>query len=379
VGAEPRGAPAAALAFALAFGGALASAGCRRQVGDGEPGPERRAVRCAPVALAEVDDAIELRGTVAPLPDRDAQVAPQVPGRIVAVTVREGDTVTAGQAVARIDDAPLVDQANEADAILAKTQAERRNAEATRARTERVFEHGIAARQEVDDAATRADTARAAETEAAAAAKRARRQVDRATVRSPLAGVVVRILRRTGELVDGTPATPVVEVADPSRLELVSDAAASDLVRVAPGARAEITVAALPGAAWTGAVSAVSPAVDRATGLGVVRMAIALGGAGRGDGGAATRPPIGVLGTARVIAGRPRKAPVVPREALRSGAGAEAEVVVCGADGAARVRRVRRGATAGAAVEVDGVAPGDAVALDPVGIVDGAPLEIEHK
>src|SRR6185369_9161785 len=117
-----------------------------------------------------------------------------------------------------------------------KAHAERKNAEATQARTERVFEHGVAARQEVDDAVTRTAMARAVETEAEVALKRTRRQVERATVRSPIAGVVVRLLRRPGELVDGTPATPVLEVADPSVLELVSDTTASDLVRIAKGA-----------------------------------------------------------------------------------------------------------------------------------------------
>ena len=178
---------------------AVTTAGCRR----GKPAaePERRTVHCAPVETAQVADAIELRGTIAPLPDRDAQIAPQVAGRIVQLLAREGDQVIAGQPVARVDDSILVDQSNEAQALLEKARAERRNADATHARTERVFEHGIAARQEVDDAATRSATAKAAEGEAEAAAKRARRQVDRATVRSPIAGVVVRLLRRPGELV----------------------------------------------------------------------------------------------------------------------------------------------------------------------------------
>ena len=198
---------------------AVALSACRRE--PAEPPAAKRQVRCAAVDSVAVTDAIELRGTVSPLPDRDAQVAPQVAGRIMQLLVREGDRVSAGQPIARIDNAVLVDQASEAEAAVAKTRAERRNAEATRARVERVFEHGIAARQELDDAATRADTARAGESEAETAAKRARRQVERATVRSPLAGVVVRILRRSGELVDGTPSTPIVEVADPSHLELV--------------------------------------------------------------------------------------------------------------------------------------------------------------
>src|SRR5439155_12452427 len=160
---------------------AAALGACRRE--PAEPPAAKRSVRCASVESVGVTDAIELRGTVSPLPDRDAQVAPQVAGRIMQVLVREGDRVSAGQPVARIDSAVFVDQASEAEAALSKTRAERRNADATRARVERVFEHGIAARQELDDATTRADTARAGESEAEGAAKRARRQVEPATVR----------------------------------------------------------------------------------------------------------------------------------------------------------------------------------------------------
>ena len=112
------------------------------------------------------------------------------------------------------------------------------------------------------------------------------------------------------------------------------------------GQRADLTVAALPGAAWTGTVSAVSPAVDRATGLGVVRVELGL--ADR------ARPPIGVLGTVRVNAGQARQTVVVPKEAARSGVGTEMEIVLCGADGLAHVRRLPRRPAVGDAVEVAG-------------------------
>jgi membrane fusion protein (multidrug efflux system) len=376
----PSSGAALALALAAAVAAALGGAGCRRgeheREGE-EPAHGKRTVRCARAETAPLADAIELRGTIAPPPDRDAQIAPQVAGRIEELSVREGDAVADGQQVARIDAAPLADQAREAEAALAKTRAELRNAEATRARTQRVYEHGIAARQEVDDATARAEAAKAAESEAAAVAQRAQRQVDRARVRSPLAGVVVRILRRPGELVDGTPATPVLEVADPSRLELVSDAAAADLVRVHRGQAAEVTVAALPGARFPAVVSVVSPAVDRATGLGTIRVAIDLtAGALK----AGVRPPIGVLGAARITVGAARAAVLVPRESVRAaGAGADAEVVVCGADGLAHVRRIRRGtaAAAGKVEVVDGVAAGESVAVDPViGLAEGDQIEV---
>src|SRR3569623_133372 len=142
----------------------------------------KRRGRCAPAQAMTVADTIQLTGTISALPDRDAQVAPQVPGRILEVRVREGDVVKAGQLVARVDGGPLSDEANAARASMARAEAEVKNAEATAARVQRVFEHGIAARQEVDDAAARAAAARASRDEAQASLRRAERQVGRASV-----------------------------------------------------------------------------------------------------------------------------------------------------------------------------------------------------
>jgi len=345
----------------------LALAGCRHA--EPEPAAPRRKVRCAPAVSRAVTDGVELRGAIAPLPDRDAQVAAQVSGRILSVLVREGDRVEAGQLIAKVDSGPLADDAHAATAALAKAHAEVKNAEATAARVQRVFEHGIAARQELDDATTRAEAARAAESEAAAASERAHRQLRRAEVASPLAGVVIRLFRRPGELVDGSPATPILEIADPSHLELTADAAASDLVRLRKGQRAEVSVAALPGRAWKGTVNVVSPAVDRATGLGVVRVTLELSD---GD-----RPPIGLLGLANVQLGAPRQVVGVPTAAIRNGRESEAEVVLCGADGLAHVLRIPRGTSASGKSEAKGVTAGQLVALDGLGINDGDPIERE--
>ena len=351
----------------LASLGALALAACQHK--DQAPEPTKRSVRCAIAKATTIADTIALRGTVSPLPDRDAQIASQVAGRVLQVQVLEGDAVAIGQPVARVDSAALVDEARAAEAAVARTRAELKNAEATSVRVQRVFEHGIAARQEVDDATARSDTATAAQTEAEAASRRAQRQVERAIVRSPLKGVVVRIFRRPGELVDGTPATPIVEVADVSRLELDADATASDLVLLRKGQKADFTIGALPSATWTGTVSAVSPAVDRVTGLGVVRIELTLGNG--------QRPPIGVLGTARVSTGESRRTVVVPKEAARSGAGSEMELVLCGDDGLAHVRRFPHRQNLGDAVEAVGLSAGQAVVVEPVlGVADGESLEI---
>jgi RND family efflux transporter MFP subunit len=372
------------LAAAMALIALAAFGGCRRGAAESDEGPAAaKRVRCARAEARELRDEVQLHGTVAPLPDRDALIAPQVAGRIARLLVREGDHVARGQPLARIDDAALLDQAKQAAAQLAKARAEVNLASLTRARIQRVYDRGIAARQELDDVEARLATAQAGEADLRAAAQIAHRQIERADVRSPLDGVVLKVLRRPGELVDGTPATPIVEVGDPARLELVATATAADLVRLRAADPAEIELPALPELRLRGTIAAVSPSVDRASGLGVVRVALALG---------SVRPPVGITGTARVGVGSPRHALVVPAAALRAVIGGDGEVIVCGPDHRAHVVRVRTGVAAGGLAEIrwpadgggergaDGgappVAPGASVAVEPVlGLSDGDAIE----
>jgi len=366
----------------------LSSLGCHReQFAHGETGSEPgrgKQVRCAPAQARQLQDTIEIHGTIAPLPDRDALIAAQVPGRILRVLVREGDRIVRGQALARIDDAALHDQAKQAEAQLAKARAESTLAGSSRARTERLFERGIAARQELDEAVARLSTSEATEAEARASAEIINRQLNRAVVSSPLAGVVLRVFRKSGELVDGTGATPIVEVGDPSRLELVGTATAADLVQSRVGAPASIEVPELAKLHLKGVVAAVSPAIDRVTGLGVVRVSLTMN--------EGVTPPVGITATARLQVGPGRQATVIPSQALRAAIGSRAEVVICGADRHAHVTAVSRGKTteavteltpggagagAGAGATATPISPGTMIAIEPVlGIDDGDLIEV---
>ena len=353
---------AAVFAVAVLFGG------CRKGEHEEALPQVARKVQCASAHARATRDLVEVRGTIGPLADRDALVAPQVSGRILRVEVREGDAVTTGQVVARVDDAPLEDSVHQAEAALARAQAEAANADKTFARTQQVFERGIVPRQDVDDALTKVAAAKAAAVEAEAATHNAHRQVEHAVVKSPFAGVVLKVVRHAGELVDGTPATAVAEIADLSRLELVADVPAADLVRLELGAKATFAFPGLPDAKLEGVVSRVAPSVDRTTGLGTVRIALDA---------STTRPPVGLFGTARIERGGERQAIFVPSAAVRSVIGTEGEVVVCGGDHRLHVAKVRVGATSAGEVEIRGEVPADAqVAVQPVlGLGDGDSLE----
>ena len=58
----------------------------------------------------------------------DSAVAPKTSGKILEVTVREGDTVTAGQVIARLDDAQVRAKEDQARAALADAQAKMQGA-----------------------------------------------------------------------------------------------------------------------------------------------------------------------------------------------------------------------------------------------------------
>src|SRR5216683_5478568 len=58
----------------------------------------------------------------------DSAVAPKTSGKILEITVREGDTVTAGQVIARLDDAQVRAREDSARAALADAQAKMQGA-----------------------------------------------------------------------------------------------------------------------------------------------------------------------------------------------------------------------------------------------------------
>ncbi len=226
------------------------------------------------VARRDVVEPLLVRGAIAAPPNEDVKLASQVPGRVVAMSVAEGDSVQAGQVVAEIETPPLEDQQRQARAALAQAKAALENARLNLARTERLFERGIAAGKEIEDARAQAAAAEAGLEQAEAALATADRQLGRAHVRSPISGQVVKRFVGVGEQVDGTPAQPLLEVANVDRVEVAAHVAADHLGRVRVGQPATIASDAWPDRTFDGEVVAIAPAVDPATNAALVRIRV---------------------------------------------------------------------------------------------------------
>jgi len=319
------------------------------------------------------------------------QIAAPVSGRMERVTVREGDSVEAGQELARLAPVPLdvrmVAQARSALAAAEARLAEastrvsqtRESAEQITRTTDRVREvaemGGIS-----DDAMERAELelsnallehqAARSRAEAAAnevgSARAALMSVDPAggpsapaILRAPAAGRVLRVMERSERVVPA--GTPLIEVGGALGLEVVADVLSVDAVRIRPGSPMRIEE-------WGGETSLpatvrlVEPAaVTRISALGVEEQRVSVVGdleavpAGLGD---------GYQVEARIVLWSASDAIKVPTSALfRSG---ESWSVFTVEGGRAAQRRIEIGQRGGAEAEVlAGLQPGERVVLFP--------------
>lgn len=294
-----------------------------------EAEPEQKVtVHCRTPTRESLEETQELRGHLEPPPGGDLPLSAQVSGRVVDVQVREGQRVKTGDVVASVDDLASRDAVRQAEASLATARAAEFNATATLERTRTLVARGIAAHQELDDASARAETEKQSVASNVAALDVARHTLGRVQVRAAFGGVVTRVWRGPGALVDGTAATPIAQVAAASGVEFVADGTERELSRIAVGRTAQIRFGA-EAPPLAGRVRSVSSALDPLTGLGQARISL----------DQSESLLIGAQGRALISVRRREGVRLLPVETLRGAVADGAEVVVCAA-GVAQVRAI---------------------------------------
>ena len=283
---------------------------------------------------------------------RQATLGSQVAGRIVELPVKAGDTVRAGQVLARID-------ARAADAAVAASRSQLAEAEANLANAKRVNERNkaLAAQKFVSQAAVdqseSAYQAALAQVEAVRAnAGSAAVARDWTTIVAPYAGVVGETLAELGDM--ATPGKPIVTVFDPREMRAVASVPQATVAKAKlDGARVD-----LPGLATTltPARATVVPLADAKSHTTRVRFDLPpVAGLAPGQ-YARVRLPVGV---ATMLA--------VPGSALVR-RGEVTGVYVIDATGAPRLRQVRTGERVGDdEIEIlAGLSGGETIAANPV-------------
>ena len=352
------------------------TAGCSHPSADSAEGTGKSADSATPVTLtrvtrADIQRTITVTGSIAALPNQDVRVSSFVPGRIAELKVAEGDHVRSGQIVARLEDHTLRDQLKQAEAAVAQARANLENAKLSRTRNETLFQRGIAARKDLEDARTQESIAQGALQQAEAALSVATFQVSRAVIPSPLDGTVVKRFVNVGEQVDGTAAQPIVEVAHLAEVELQANVPSASLGFLKVGQELSLTTE-IPGAASVqGRVVAISQAVDPATNSGMVRIRIS-------NRAGALR--LGTFLSAQMAVETHAGATVVPPQAVYLDEARNPHVYGVNGDTAVAIP-VKVGIETPALVELlSGPKPGDSIILNGgYGLTDKAKIRIQGE
>ncbi|HPF22507.1 MAG: efflux RND transporter periplasmic adaptor subunit [Hyphomonas sp.] len=212
--------PAFALASALLLA-ACGNAGAGSQMAEA-PVPT---VETMTVRMTDVPNVIELSGRARAF--AEAEIRPQVTGIISQRLFKEGDVVKKGQALYQIDAAEYAANVRSAEAALASAQANASVARETAGRFERLAKINAVSQQEYDQAVATASQAEAAIGIQKAALDRARIDLARTKITSPIEGRIGRSAFTQGALVTENQTDPLARVlqTDPIYVDLTVSSA----------------------------------------------------------------------------------------------------------------------------------------------------------
>jgi membrane fusion protein, multidrug efflux system len=167
-----------------------------------------------------------------------AIVKARVGGELQGLTVREGDTVKAGQIIARVDAAEYQARVTQAQRTADAAKSQIAIAQRTYDNNKALVNQGFISGTALDTSVASLESAKSSHASALAAVDIARKSLDDTVLKAPIAGVVSQRLAQPGERV-GIDAR-IIEIIDISRLELEAPLAAADSVDVRVGQAATL-------------------------------------------------------------------------------------------------------------------------------------------
>jgi RND family efflux transporter MFP subunit len=258
----------AAVVLLLVIGGALRAIGARKAQQAAASAPAAATETVMQLAAADVvkvrrrelAETLAVSGTLRAVDS--AVVKARVAGELTGLTVREGDSVKAGQVIARIDPVEYQSRVRQAQEQADSARAQAEVAQRTYDNNKALVDQGFISRTALDTSQSNLNAALSTHRAALAAVEMTRKSLDDTVLKSPIAGQVAQRLAQPGErvAVDGR----VIEVVDLSRIEVEATVAAADSVAVRVGQRASLQI--------EGNASSDPKSGERSVGASVVRV-----------------------------------------------------------------------------------------------------------
>jgi len=322
--------------------------GCSDQEGD----PVKRAT--SPVVVYKVhavtvSDRVEVPGTAQA--DESVYITARVAGRVEVINFSDGQQVSKGDVIARMDQDEERAQLTAAQTQLAEHQREIRRLETLLARK-------AAAKRDLDERKTLAAVT-------ASAIREIRARLDELTLIAPFAGRLGIRRVSPGALIQPGAVITTLDAAEKIKLDFT--VATTELSGLTTGVPVEASCDVLPGEIFRGKVTGMDSRIDPLTRSMLMRAEI--------DNSEGKLIP-GMLMRV-VLQNRTRQSLVVPEESITQKQDKQFLTLV-GVDGKAEIRAVETGLRRGGTVEIrHGLADGELVVVRGMGFVQaGQPVSI---
>ena len=363
---NPRHITRATLVFALAA--LTAVNGCRRGDANAEPatngpvliGPENITI----VKADEIRTGPAISGTLSP--ENEATLRAEISGSVVQTVVDQGQRVSKGQLLLRIDDSGIRDVALSARSAVTTAQTNLEIAQRENERNEALLKAGAIAERNVEQSRAQVTGVRAQLANAQAQLASAQKQLENTRVLAPFDGIVSARQVNAGDVV--SPGTALMTVVDPRTMRLEASVPAEALPSVRLGATVDFTVNGYPNRRFSGRVTRINPVADPTTRQ--VRILASLPNQ--------SGTLVGGLFAEGRVSSEMRVAPVLPTAAVDE-RGLRPTVIVLkgGRTQKTEVQLGIRDAATETVEVVSGVVPGDTVLLGAArGISAGTPVKV---
>lgn len=295
------------------------------------------------------------------------RLLPRVTGRLLSLSVKQGDSVKKGETVAQLEHEQqnaLILSAT-AQAASARADSEKARAELLNAQTEldrygRLLKEGFSTQQQYDAVKTEQASAEASykaalarERQYEAEEKRVKSEKNDYIIRAPIDGVVLNDYSLThGAMI--SPSSPILDIADTRTLKATLRVPELKIFSVAVGMPVTLTFDALPGESFGGSVTRIDQYVDPDTRTSSVEIAID----NEKQAGGRLRP--GMFGQAAIVEKEYTNALTLPEGALHQSE--DGSYVYAVENGKASLRKVKTGIAENGRVQIlEGVKAGDEI------------------
>jgi len=247
-------------------------------------------------------------GTLQPL--NQAMVKAKVSGDVRQITVREGETVQAGQVLARIDTADLEAKLAASIGAMESAKAQLALATKTRATNQALLKQNFISQNAFDNSESSYSVSQGTVKSAEAQVQLARNALRDAVAISPLNGIVAKRHVQPGEKVAFD--SPLVTIVDLKSLELQAMVPAADVPELTIGMKVELTIDGFGEERFAGKIQRINPSTEPGTRAFLVYVGIpnqreVLRG--------------GMFATGRVAIAAHAPTPTLPASAIRNDAG----------------------------------------------------------